>query len=1033
MAIPTPTVEVALGATAADDPATWTWTDVTAYVQVAAGITIERGYRDGVTGLATPSQIKLTVRNSDGRWSPHNPIGEWYGRIGRNTPLRVRVDNGSDEVTLAAGYIDELPIRWDKSERYRVAEITASGVMRRLGQGEELASPTRRAILAAAPVAYWPCEDESGAVVVASGLSQGRPVPVSDLDLAADTDVAGSKPLLKLSTVDGFRAVVGTYTATTAWSALWVMRAPAAPAATVRLMTVQTSDATGRFWVVDWNPATPALQVSLVAGDTVTVLHFNSLTVSAFYGQQFAVLLRLTQNGTGVDVNLYASTAGATYGPATSTSASTTLGSATTLWSGYDANMDGWTLGHVPIFASSAATAAADAAASGYQGETPEARFARLCGEIPIPYALDGGSSDTRMGAQAPGQILDMLRQIVDAEQGMVFEDRDGDLHLRLRSELYAQSTQMTLSYAARRYAGIEPVDDDQSLVNRMTATRPGGASATYESAGCYAPSRIGVYADEAEYDVDSDAVLPYYAQWRVGLGTVEEFRYLGLAVDLHRHTDLIDTWLGVDIGDLIQLTALPTDVSYNPVPVLLAGAVEYLDTRRWTITINTVPYVDLWTVEGSGNLGRVEHAGSELAVSTPSNVTSLLVAPTTSEVDRWSAANQPYDLEVSGERVTLTAVTEGTGSFVAAGTAASAVNASVTPDIPAGIRPGDVALIFAAIRTTSGSVDTPSGWQVLAESDPAALLAAEHDPTVWYFETNVTGWEPTNCTFAWSTTQAHLGVGSGLLTVVGSPVQAYTRSPRIAVTVGAGYGLSLWVRSGDGASTVSAAIDWYDSSDAYLSTSTSGGTAAAAATWEERRVTATAPASAAYARYGPTIASTPTGETLHVDDVQFFAWPIVTFTGGTAGSDTSAQAIALRNVSLDQVKAATPSVNGSAQNITYPALSPDYDYCLILYAGWKQDDWTSVASPGTEIAEVVSTAGNDHGLVWAYQAQTTRADVSSGSFTVTGGVSAVSRGFTLAIRGGQTLTVTRAVNGVTKTLPARTPVRLWRAGIAQL
>lgn len=46
-----------------------------------------------------------------------------------------------------------------------------------------------------------------------------------------------------------------------------------------------------------------------------------------------------------------------------------------------------------------------------------------------------------------------------------------------------------------------------------------------------------------------------------------------------------------------------------------------------------------------------------------------------------------------------------------AAGTLSSAVNASVTPGLPAGLADGDVMVLFASIRNVAGSVNTPTGW----------------------------------------------------------------------------------------------------------------------------------------------------------------------------------------------------------------------------------------------------------------------------------------------------------------------------------
>lgn len=159
---------------------------------------------------------------------------------------------------------------------------------------------------------------------------------------------------------------------------------------------------------------------------------------------------------------------------------------------------------------------------------------------------------------------------------------------------------------------------------------------------------------------------------------------------------------------------------------------------------------------------------------------------------------------------------------------------------------------------------------------------------------------------------------------------------------------------------------------------------------------------------------------------------PTVTFTGGAAGDDTSAQICAFRNAT--KLLGVTHLSNGSAQDIAYPGRGTDRPGSLIIYAGWKQDDWTSVASPGTEIGEPDTTTGNDQGIVWSYTIQTTAADIAAASFVVTGGAAAVSKSGVLQIAGSvQTLTVTRAVNGVTKAQTQDTQVSLWQPHVIAL
>lgn len=137
-------------------------------------------------------------------------------------------------------------------------------------------------------------------------------------------------------------------------------------------------------------------------------------------------------------------------------------------------------------------------------------------------------------------------------------------------------------------------------------------------------------------------------------------------------------------------------------------------------------------------------------------------------------------------------------------------------------------------------------------------------------------------------------------------------------------------------------------------------------------------------------------------------AAPTFTLSGIAAGDDCIAQIAAWDNVDRSRpitVKG-TISTNGSAQDIgaitgiTLPARG------MLVVIGGKADDWTSVATLSqsgmtfAEIAEPDTTTGNDAGLVCDYgtvDAGTALA-VTSKTFAVTGGASAVGKGVMFAL-----------------------------------
>jgi hypothetical protein len=138
---------------------------------------------------------------------------------------------------------------------------------------------------------------------------------------------------------------------------------------------------------------------------------------------------------------------------------------------------------------------------------------------------------------------------------------------------------------------------------------------------------------------------------------------------------------------------------------------------------------------------------------------------------------------------------------------------------------------------------------------------------------------------------------------------------------------------------------------------------------------------------------------------------PVITFTGGVANADTIGRVAAFRNVSPDALTQTTSAavLNASAQNVTYPSLDVPEDAHALLMALWKQDDATSLTTPGgwTAIGMTSTTTGDDAFQAMYYQIQTTEADIVSAAVTVTGGAAAISRGLLLALKPAAAVTVT--------------------------
>jgi hypothetical protein len=142
----------------------------------------------------------------------------------------------------------------------------------------------------------------------------------------------------------------------------------------------------------------------------------------------------------------------------------------------------------------------------------------------------------------------------------------------------------------------------------------------------------------------------------------------------------------------------------------------------------------------------------------------------------------------------------------------------------------------------------------ILSPNDPL-----NSNPT---FVTATSPWVATNCTLTQSNAQVHGGLTeSGLITPNGTSATVYASSELIRVTPGQWYEAQGWLYSPPGWANVSLSVNWFDSSQTYLTTS-SRTVSLAAATWTQQVSNLQAPNGAAYATLVPTEGGTPSAAT---------------------------------------------------------------------------------------------------------------------------------------------------------------------------
>lgn len=669
-------VSLALGADLTADPGTWSWTEITSYVRYDQGIEISVGL-GSESDEASPGTCRLVLHNADGRFSPRLPTGAYYPNIRFNTPLRVRLDPGTGMAERFVGYVDSWAPGWDISGNERRVTVTASGLLRRLAQGETLTSPLYDAITAAAPAAWWPMADGVDADQAASGLAGGSGMSeLGALSFASVEGPAGAPEqypqLLSGSEYTGGLTARLPSLTPGAWTVeLWFKaEADGADAQVVLAWWTSTGSYGGTYWLIYVAKIAGAHGLVVVARHSTTDTAFQVLGDPVMDGQWHQVRVSINQvTGSTVDVDVYFDGVLGDFAHGQSGTAGRVVTAVVGDYPGIHAGpfppetTDSASAAHLAIYTDDTPVDTYDAGA-GYPGETAGDRIERVCAEAGIGVTVAAGDTEP-MGAQPVGTVLDILRDCERTDGGILYESGAGLAYLP-RTARYNRAVDIELDVDARDLAAPpEAVDDDLSLRNDVTATRSGGSSARYvDTDGPMGVAAVGRYSDSVSVNPATDDPLDEIAQWRVHLGAGGGFRYPGVVLNFAARPSLIPAWLAADIGSRATVANPPAELPPGDLDLHELGYVEAIRPTLWTVKLSTVA-AQPWSVavvEGTGAPAepewRVDADASTLAAGVDDNDTTLSVATTTGPLWTTAAGDRPFDIDVGGERMTVTGLT---------------------------------------------------------------------------------------------------------------------------------------------------------------------------------------------------------------------------------------------------------------------------------------------------------------------------------------------------------------------------------------
>lgn len=824
-------------------------------------ITINRGQGDESAALR-PARVTMQLANDDDLYRTSNPESPLYGKAGRNTPLRVSVGNSIRGVTEASSWRTGQTRDFRRSPRRGRAwvDLESGGLLQRINQWSQ---PLRSAFYRynarlTTSVGYWPLEDKVGSRTLYTPTDGAQTLTVRGIEFESQSRFPASDRMLVLPNAPGPGQFIagqfapGSPGSTSGWQFSFCINFGSIGTTGDSFEFAHWSTADGTSYSLNWVDGndlvitaydasfTELINESYAVGNAESWDQFQCFLIYASYSAGTTTIgIKWLSEGSEVVTELSADT-----------------------FSGIPSSLDRWsmsgggavkdlTVGHVMGTAGLSEDLVDPAritAFLGHAGELAAVRFGRLMDEefgSGFYYVSNGWADSYPMGPQPVDTLPNHLREIGATEDGLIFDYiSEARLFLLCRVDRYNQTPALTLN-PTDLPALPEEVTDDLPVHNIVTASqRDSGEAVARDDTGPLGtqppPDGAGEYRQTVDVNVDDQTTLPQVANWWLRRGTVDLPRFPQVTVDLNAVPSIVSDVEAVDVGSVIEIVGFRENV----IRLIVLGWTEVIGTHSRKITFNCVP--DQQFNVGEYDAARYDSASTMLVGAVDPAVTTLKFG-TTDPNELWSTTSEPYDVMISGERVTVTSM---------------------------GAASNNAELLSSAFENLADI----AAWGVNAD-----------------------------CTLARSGTFAHGGSFSGLMTVTGSPTQSYIRPsaaycPR--VVPGQSYTHSVWVRSVAGLTTVRATIDWLDEDGAYLSTSDSGG-ALSSGSWVQRSVTATAPAGAAYAQYGPTILSSPSaGTVLYVDDATITA-AVVSYQ--TATVTRSVNGIEKSLAAGEQIHIATP------------------------------------------------------------------------------------------------------------------------------
>lgn len=706
------------------------WVAITSYVRLSGGSITRTVGRGSEVDDSQPGSLTLTLDNTDGRFYPDSPTirsspgvtapNTYYPYFKEDARIRWYTNDGTPRLRFL-GWITSIDPTFGTTPADSVVVVTATDSLGRMGRGELLGYVAQQ-ILLDAPTAYYPLDEPTGTALFAdaSGQQGSGSLVVRPAGGITPGDFTGV-------TVEGFPSLFVTGTALTSESSR--IQFPTAVALPATSWTIEfcvniraTASSGGELYhqlATDTAGNTYGLTVNYIsaASGTLTFKAFIGMTPPPGIATELVVISSSGYAATGLyHIAVTLSADGKTgYIWVNGAWATTTIGAAVTWLTGGvpmlkagNASLTGHNIGNLAYYnavlsGGRIGTHSSGATSTGavYAGSANLTTVAAMATDVAsfagfTPTLESGFGPQNTTSVPTTGRTpLDVLQTVIRGEGGLVYDNGAG-LYCRARSALNSSTVGATFDVEGDLQGSPSL---SRSTINKVAYATASSVSQSVTVSDAAAITAVGKSAtanlETSLSDVDD---LYSIASHRIEQGVFRKTRVSRVVVDLFTaKNNLYSAVLTLQPGDRVRLSNLPSEfMGLTYVDGYVLGWTEELS---WDSEVGYRFTFDLVPADAPAELGFDTY---RFAAGDGNGTTGVLTASGTTVIITttglpWSAAagDYPADLDINGERVTLTSAP---GGAVSPQTF-TGVTRGVAPTIARAHTAGEPVEVWDAIR----------------------------------------------------------------------------------------------------------------------------------------------------------------------------------------------------------------------------------------------------------------------------------------------------------------------------------------------